>query len=309
VANLAELLYQFLRMKVLAYSKWDALPALCGVLHFAYVLTLFALFPVAPWWVLACLGIIYSISVSWNINGISHNFIHNPYFSWRPLNRMFAVLESMTLGFSQTFYKYVHHRHHMGNSDRPDEEGETVDWLSIYRHGHEGEAENVWSYIFLSYLRDDPKAIFGEIKRKSRADAYWGVAEIAAFLGFFVLMGILNWKFILFFLPFYYLGHCLSYLNGYFLHYGGNPDKPIAWGVSSYEKIYNTLWFNNGYHAEHHFRPKMHWTKMEQLHEQIAEQQRREGTRVIKPPHALAFLDPTLPEKSRPLPAQEPQRS
>jgi hypothetical protein len=40
---------------------------------------------------------------------------------------------------------------------------------------------------------------------------------------------------------------------------------------------------------------------MEQLHSQIAEQQRREGTRVIKPPHALAFLDPTLPEKSRPL--------
>ena len=114
-------------MKILAYSKWDALPALCGILHFAYVLTLFALFPVAPWWVLLCLGIIYSISVSWNINGISHNFIHNPYFSWRPLNRLFAVVESMTLGFSQTFYKYVHHRHHMGNSDKPDEEGRLAD--------------------------------------------------------------------------------------------------------------------------------------------------------------------------------------
>jgi hypothetical protein len=48
---------------------------------------------------------------------------------------------------------------------------------------------------------------------------------------------------------------------------------------------------------------------MQHFHEQIAEQQRREGTRVIKPPHALAFLDPTLPEKSRPLPTQEAQRS
>ncbi len=43
-------------MKILAYSKWDALPALCGILHFAYVLTLFALFPVAPWWVLVWHG-------------------------------------------------------------------------------------------------------------------------------------------------------------------------------------------------------------------------------------------------------------
>ena len=82
-------------MKILAYSKWDALPALCGMLHFAYVLTFFALFPVAPWWVLVCMGIVYSISVSWNINGISHNFIHNAYFSWRPINRMFGVMESM----------------------------------------------------------------------------------------------------------------------------------------------------------------------------------------------------------------------
>ena len=75
----------------------------------------------------------------------------------------------------------------------------------------------------------------------------------------------------------------------------GNPDKPIAWGVSSYHKLYNWLFFNNGYHAEHHFRPKLHWTKMEQLHEEIAEAQRREGVRVITPPHALGFLDPNLP--------------
>jgi hypothetical protein len=40
---------------------------------------------------------------------------------------------------------------------------------------------------------------------------------------------------------------------------------------------------------------------MDQLHRQIAEEQKRGGTRVIKPPHALAFLDPDLPAKSRPL--------
>jgi hypothetical protein len=45
----------------------------------------------------------------------------------------------------------------------------------------------------------------------------------------------------------------------------------------------------------------MHWTKMEDFHLRIAEEQRREGVRVIQPPHALGFLDPSLPEKSRPL--------
>src|SRR4029077_15154956 len=68
--------------------------------------------------------------------------------------------------------------------------------------------------------------------------------------------------------------------------------KPIAWGVSSYDKWYNLIWFNNGYHAEYHFRPKLHWTKMQKFHEEILEAQRREGVRVITPPHALSFQDP-----------------
>jgi fatty acid desaturase len=94
---------------------------------------------------------------------------------------------------------------------------------------------------------------------------------------------------------FWYFGHCLSYLNGYYRHYGGNPDEPIAWGVSSYDKLYNWIWFYNGYHAEHHFRPKVHWTRMPAFRDQIVEQQHAAGVRVIKPPHALGFLDPDLP--------------
>ena len=33
--------------------------------------------------------------------------------------------------------------------------------------------------------------------------------------------------------------------------------------------------------------------------QQIAELQRQEGVRVIKPPHALGFLDPDLPPRSQ----------
>ena len=154
-------------MSVLAYSKWDVVPVLCGFAHLAFLATFFAVFPFAPWWVLVAMGLTYSVSISWNINGISHNFLHNPYFKSHLMNRIFSLVESLSMGFSQTFYEYVHQRHHMGNSDRPDEQGETIDWLSIYRHGHEGEAENIWSYVFLSYFRDDPKVIYREIARRN----------------------------------------------------------------------------------------------------------------------------------------------
>jgi hypothetical protein len=46
---------------------------------------------------------------------------------------------------------------------------------------------------------------------------------------------------------------------------------------------------------KHHLRPKVHWTRMQAFRDQIVGQQRAAGVRVIKPPHALGFLDPDLP--------------
>lgn len=287
-------------MKILAYKTADWIPVASALAHAAYLGTMFAIFPYAPWWVLGVMGFVYSVSISWNINGIAHNFIHNPYFAWEPLNYAFSWLLSVTMGFSQQFYELVHNRHHQGNSDRQDENGDTVDWLSIYRHGHDGEPENVWSYVFCSYFRDDPKEIFNAIKQRKPFNARFGIFEIASWVCLLIAGFYFNWRFMLFYLPFYYFGHCLSYLNGFYLHYGSNPDLPIAWGVSSYHKLYNLIWFNNGYHAEHHFRPRQHWTEMEALRQKIKDEQARAGTHIIKQPHALGFLDPNQPKRKSP---------
>ena len=282
-------------MKILAHTPKDAIPVVAALFHFAYVINLFLIFPFTPWWALIPMGLVYSVSISWNINAIAHNFIHNTYFTSHFLNRAFSWMLSVTMGYSQQFYELVHQRHHMGNSDRKDEKGETVDWLSIYRHSHDDEPESPWTYVFFGYFRDDPKLIFRELKRRNPSDARFGIFEIVSWVSLCIIGFIINWKFMLFFyIPFYYIGHCLSYLNGYFLHYGSNPDVPIAWGVSSYHKLYNLIWFNNGYHAEHHFRPKMHWTKMHEFHVQIKDKQKEAGVRVIEPPHAFGFLDPEL---------------
>jgi fatty acid desaturase len=84
-----------------AHTRWDALPVLAAIFHCVYFFGMFYLFPRVPLWLMLILGFIYSVSISWNINGISHNFIHNPYFRWPLLNRLFSILESMTVGFSQ----------------------------------------------------------------------------------------------------------------------------------------------------------------------------------------------------------------
>lgn len=287
--------------RIFAFTRWDVLPFAAGLFHLAYFFTLFFLYPHTPLWIMLILGFLYSLMINANINGVGHNFIHNPFFRSKLLNRLFAVTQSVACCFSQTYYDVVHMQHHKGNSDRKDENGDTIDWLSIYRHGHEDEAENPWSYVFLSFFRDNPAAIKRELRKRGEAEVRWGNIELAAVVLTMIVMAWFNWRYVVFyFLPFFYLGHCFSYLNGYFRHYGADPDKPIAWGVSSYGKIYNWLFFYNGYHAEHHFRPKVHWTKMERFHEQINELQRQEGVRVIEHAHMLGFLDRNLPPRKDP---------
>lgn len=285
---------------VFAHTRWDIVPALGGLLHFAFFFALFLLYPHTPLWLMLILGFLYALMMNANINGVGHNFIHNPFFRSKFLNRIFGVVESVACCHSQTYYDAVHMQHHKGNADRPDAHGETVDWISIYKHGHDGEPENPWSYVFLSVFRDNPAAIRAELRKRGQSELMWGNIELAAYATALLTLLFLNWRYMLFyFLPFVYLGHCFSYLNGYYRHFGGNPDKPVAWGVSSYGKIYNWLFFYNGYHAEHHFRPKVHWTRMEKFHQQIADLQRAERTKVISRAHMLGFLDRNLPARGK----------
>jgi fatty acid desaturase len=285
-----------MRASILRYSAWDSVPVALGLLHFAMVLAFFRVFEQLSWPSFIALGLLYALSISWSINSISHNFIHNPYFVSERANVLFGFILSLTVGFSQTMYNFVHMRHHSGNMDKPDSAGNTLDYLSIYKHGTGGRPESVWSYTFLSYFRDDPIEILRAMKARRREDADRAKLELCALLLFYGCLAVLDWRFVVCLLPFNYLGQCLSSLNGYYEHFGADPERPIAWGVSTYDKLYNWTWMNNGYHAEHHYRPKVHWTEMPALHRAISEEQRRAGTRVIRPPHPLGFLEP-LPEK------------
>jgi fatty acid desaturase len=273
-----------------AWSNWDAISVLAAFAHLALVIWIVGGFSGRPAWANLILGGVYALAISWNINGVSHNFLHTPYFRWAPLNYAFSLVESVAIGFSQTFYTWVHLRHHEGNSDRPDGEGSTRDWLSIYRYGRDGQPESVWSYVFLSFFRDGGTSIYRELKARRPFRALWGRIEIAAFAFFVVGLAMVNWKAVLFLVPFYYLGECLSSLNGYYEHLGGNPDKPIAWGVSTYAPVYNWLWFNNGHHAEHHYRPAVHWTRLPALRRAVSAEQEAAGVHVIGTAHALGFL-------------------
>src|SRR5437899_12106931 len=96
-------------------------------------------------------------------------------------------------------YDAVHMQNKKGNSDRKDDNGETVDWLSIYRHGHDGEVENPWRYVFLSFFRDDVGAIRKELRKRNNGDVFWGNIELAAFAATIFVMFLFNWRYAIFY--------------------------------------------------------------------------------------------------------------
>ena len=68
------------------------------------------------------------------------------------------------------------------------------------------------------------------------------------------------------YLPGYAAGLILCALHGHYEHEHGT--------TSHYGRVYNLLFFNDGYHAEHHARPGVHWSRLPQLRDGAARRSR-----------------------------------
>jgi fatty acid desaturase len=274
------------------YSRWDALPALCGVGIVALIFTTFLGFHTLPWWFLAAAFVAIAWSYCWNMQCISHNFIHNPFFTSNVLNCLYGVLETWALGVPHILYHHYHLNHHWGDSDAKGPDGTTRDWSSIYRYGKDGKPEGFIRYCLVSFFRVEVGPVLRVLIRHGRTHVLQCALETAALAAFWITMLLVDWKYFAFYyLTSYYLGWVLSYAEGYLEHFNAQPGNHFANSVSSYNLLYNLLWFNNGYHQEHHWDPKVHWTKMRLLRRQIQPQLAANGTQILRGPHITALLE------------------
>src|SRR5579871_931405 len=277
------------------YSRYDAIPALGGVAIVAAILWTFVAFHTLSGWILIAAFIAVMGSYFWNLQSISHNFIHNPFFSSIWLNRAYSVLETIAIGVPHVFYHHYHMNHHWGDNDAKGPDGTTKDWSSIYRYGRGNQPEAFWKYCLVSFFRVEVGPVIRTVIRRGRAEVIQAVVETIVLAAYWITMLLVDWQyFVYFYLPSYYLGWVLSYAEGYLEHYGSQPGNYFANSVSSYNWWYNLLWFNNGYHQEHHWDPKMHWTRMRALHEQIAPQLSANKTRILRGPHITALIEDWL---------------
>jgi fatty acid desaturase len=273
-------------------SAWDAVPALCGLGHVAFLLWTFVAFPTLSWPVTVGAFLAYALMICWNLQCISHNFIHNPYFTSVWLNRLYGVLETLAIGMPHQLYHHYHLNHHAGDNDARGPDGSTRDWSSTYRYGTGDDPEPFWRYCLFSFFRVEVGPVLRVAIRHGRAHALQVAVESLVLGAFWVLLAWVNWRYFAFFyLPSFFFGWVLSYAEGYLEHWPARPGNPFANAVSSYNTLYNLLWFNNGYHQEHHWDPKCHWTQMKALHQRIRPQLLANGTRMLRGPHLTGLIE------------------
>lgn len=139
---------------------------------------------------------------------------------------------------------------------------------------------------YLSLLLGLPQTLWRERHLAHHAGRTWRLRWSAP-LALELLLVVTLWStlllvaprfFLAVYLPGYVLGLGLCFLQGYYEHADGT--------TSHYGKLYNWLFFNDGYHVEHHARPGEHWRG---LPDQVTV-----GAKVSRWPAVLRWVDPLL---------------
>jgi fatty acid desaturase len=273
---------------IFAHDRRDAWLIALSMFEFAGKWALCLFWPVLPlpFIVLSMAG--FSVLNAMNYICVAHDFLHAPFFTRRWANQVWGVLGSVSLMSPITLYRAFHLNHHRFGMDHRDvHNGETRDWSSIYRRGPDpARPEPLWRYVLLGPLRQSPLPLIAEARRQGETRQL--IAESVAVAAAAIGLAILDWRGVLFiYLPIYYFGQVVAYAEAYSEHVGATPGDRGRDAVSCYNRLYNWLCFNNGYHQEHHFRPGVHWTQTPALRSQLAPEAQR---RVVPAAHLLSVF-------------------
>lgn len=208
------------------------------------------------------------------MNTSMHHHMHVPFFNSKKLNRTYELFVSGITGIPFQGWKAFHTIHHKYNNDFVIN-GKTYDPVSFYRYGKNGKRENFWLYCIKSIYRDfagltinDGTCKTNVVITKQKELRY----EQYAFVLFLLMIFLYNHAYALFYVGVYVLSLVLNNANSYGEHFGPVEQSNFrANSVGNYNKLYNFLCFNSGYHQEHHVRPSVHWTELPKITKTLPE--------------------------------------
>ena len=225
------------------------------------------------WWaVLLPIHVFILLNAS---NTSMHHHTHWGTFLNRRWDEVYELFVSAACCFSSQMYRKCHTIHHKHVNDIP-VNGVTRDPLSVFLDGTNGNRENVWKFCAVRTIAamllpyKNILSMFGIgkmipltfMKYQSWRNEQW--ASIV--LPVLVLVcdptyGI--WMICVIYLLAFFLNYSWHYGEHYGAHHlRGDTTKD---SVGIYSRWYNTICFKSGYHQEHHHRPGIHWSRLDEV--------------------------------------------
>lgn len=255
-------------MKIFKNSNLDIFLVLFAILGFLlpFVIATFTE-NIWVWIILTPFQIIYTVVL---MNTSMHHHTHVPIFNSKILNRVYEIFVGMPSTIPFQLWKYYHLTHHRYNNDMQ-KNGIVKDPISFYRYGKHGKRENVWSYIVYGLYRDllgiSARDIENTCSTKFKTpDIKKLRIENTMIILYFLAIMFVNFWYSLYYVIVVVLTLIANNANSYGEHYGAVDHSNFRCdSIGSYNKLYNLLCFNSGYHQEHHVKPSLHWAKLPEI--------------------------------------------
>ena len=203
------------------------------------------------------------IPVKGLVSAWNHHHQHVPMFRSKALNRVLEMSFALHTGASTNAWTLHHvHGHHKNYLDQEKDESR---WKR-----RSGEKYGYLQYSFVTALTAYPRAftVGANHPRLRRAFVGYGLLTLAI-IATLVALNPVNGLFLFVFAPLISL--TITVAATYHHHAGLDTDDHMEASHNYVGGLRNILTGNLGYHTAHHFRQGVHWSKLPELHESLAE--------------------------------------
>lgn len=197
---------------------------------------------------------------------ITHNTIHHPIFHSRRANRIFQVVLTLAYGHPVSAFVPGHNLSHHMHTQKPQDVMRTT------------KLRFRWNLLNqLLFLPVVARAItvsdsaYARSMRKRRPAWFRQYCiEWAALALTTVALVVLDWRaaIVFWFVPHLYAAWGIVGIN-FAQHDGCDEDHPYNHSRNFTGRLSNWWLFNNGYHAIHHDKPNLHWSKLPKAHAEL----------------------------------------
>ena len=218
---------------------------------------------IQPLLYIPCLILAISVSV------MVHNHIHSPLWKSGFLNLLTDYWLTFFYGYpiSGWIPTHVMNHHVFNNRDGDYSQTDLV--------GKENNLFTLLKYPLATTLIQVSShfVYFKKLWAKDRRRLFVYISQFLVFATMIVLAIIWDWKKTLLYV---FIPHQIALNTVLFFNYVQHvhADRDDRWDHTRdfVGRILNLLLFNNGFHGAHHERPKLHWSKLPDMHSKIAHQ-------------------------------------